>query len=131
MALPLVVIGAALAGVLVEAATAREPVAGDVQLQPLATLPTRASIGRTLGVVAAGAGIWLLPLAALSMALGPHILVRLGAFSSRAALLSVGGPFTVLAYAAQSVVGAGHWLAPGELLEGMGLAQRAPGPPRR
>ena len=41
--------------------------------------------------------------------------------------MTFGGAYAVLAYMAQGVVGYG-WLTPGEMLDGLGLAETTPGP---
>jgi chromate transporter len=120
---PLIVIGAAGAGLL-----ARK--AGDAALpdqeNAVAARPTVAATGRTALVWLA---IWLVPLGFLAVALGPrHLFVREGVFFSQAAVLTFGGAYAVLAYVAQQAVEAYHWLEPGEMLDGLGMAETTPGP---
>jgi chromate transporter len=73
--------------------------------------------------------LWALPFIILS-ALG----ARSGAywdvsvFFSKMAVVTFGGAYAVLSYVAQQAVDHYHWLAPGEMLDGLGLAETTPGP---
>ena len=49
-------------------------------------------------------------------------------FFSGAALVTFGGAYAVLAYVAQKAVEVYGWLAPGEMVRGLGLAESTPGP---
>jgi len=42
--------------------------------------------------------------------------------------VTFGGAYAVLAYVAQAAVGAYGWLLPGEMLDGLGMAETTPGP---
>jgi chromate transporter len=44
------------------------------------------------------------------------------------AVVTFGGAYAVLAYVAQEAVETYHWLAPGEMLDGLGMAETTPGP---
>ena len=44
------------------------------------------------------------------------------------AVVTFGGAYAVLAYVAQEAVQHYGWLAPGEMLDGLGLAETTPGP---
>src|SRR5690606_28559761 len=57
-----------------------------------------------------------------------HVLVREGVFFSQAAMVTFGGAYSVLAYVAQQAVEVYGWLAPGEMLDGLGMAETTPGP---
>ena len=73
--------------------------------------------------------IWALPLGLVYYTLGPdHVLWQIGMFFSRLAVVTFGGAYAVLAYMAQSVVGGFGWLTPGEMADGLGLAETTPGP---
>jgi len=73
--------------------------------------------------------IWLGPLVVLFMALGPtNIFVQEGLFFSKMAVVTFGGAYAVLAYVAQQAVENYGWLAPGEMLDGLGMAETTPGP---
>ena len=51
-----------------------------------------------------------------------------GLFFSGAALVTFGGAYAVLAYVAQQAVDVYGWLAPGEMVRGLALAETTPGP---
>ncbi|KJS44250.1 MAG: chromate transporter, partial [Rhodospirillaceae bacterium BRH_c57] len=73
--------------------------------------------------------LWLGPLLGLALALGPaDIYVQQGLFFSTMALVTFGGAYAVLAYVAQQAVATYGWLAPGEMLDGLGMAETTPGP---
>ncbi len=118
---PLIILGAALFGMLrgsggpsAEAATAAAP----ARLAP-----------RTWRTVAIWLAVWLAPLVALTAALGRgHILSQLGWFFSKLAVVTFGGAYAVLAYMAQDVVQGHGWLQPGQMIDGLGLAETTPGP---
>ena len=73
--------------------------------------------------------LWLAPVAALHIALGPsNIYTEIATFFSRMAVATFGGAYAILAYVAQQAVSAYGWLAPGEMLDGLGMAETTPGP---
>jgi chromate transporter len=91
-----------------------------------ATLPTFSALGTTIGVWAA---IWLVPLAALAIFLGPnHVLTEIGVFFSKLAVVTFGGAYAVLAYMAQAAVEQKGWLTAPEMIDGLALAETTPGP---
>jgi chromate transporter len=70
-----------------------------------------------------------MPVLAAAILLGPHhVLVELGLFFSKLAVVTFGGAYAVLAYLAQAAVEAKHWVAAGEMVDGLGLAETTPGP---
>jgi chromate transporter len=84
---------------------------------------------RAAAVVAIWVGLWLAPLLAFLLWLGPaHVLVTLGVFFSKAAMVTFGGAYAVLAYIGQQAVDVHRWLLPGEMLDGLGMAETTPGP---
>lgn len=90
---------------------------------------TRPSLRRALGVAGTWLAIWLVPLLAVAAVLGPdHVFAQIGAFFSQAALVTFGGAYAVLAYIAQQAVEHYAWLEPGEMLDGLGMAETTPGP---
>ncbi|MBX7167244.1 MAG: chromate efflux transporter [Pirellulales bacterium] len=73
--------------------------------------------------------LWFGPLLACRAALGPEsIYVQEGLFFSKAAVMTFGGAYSVLAYVAQQAVERFGWLQPGEMLDGLGMAETTPGP---
>src|SRR5207247_314626 len=49
-------------------------------------------------------------------------------FFSKMAMVTFGGAYAVLAYVAQQAVENYGWLKPGEMLDGLGMAETTPGP---
>ncbi|MXP40591.1 chromate efflux transporter [Altererythrobacter soli] len=75
------------------------------------------------------AAIWAAPMIAVLVFLGPeHVLWDIGVFFSQLAVVTFGGAYAVLAYMAQEAVSGFGWLAPGEMVDGLGLAETTPGP---
>lgn len=73
--------------------------------------------------------LWLLPVALVASWLGSqHVLTREGIFFSQTAAVTFGGAYAVLAYIAQRAVEDLHWLRPGEMIDGLALAETTPGP---
>jgi chromate transporter len=118
---PLVVAAALAIGYL---ASRREPDA-----MPLAPAPARIPLSGTLKTVVLWLAIWIVPLALVTLAFGSsHVLSQLAWFFSKMAVVTFGGAYAVLAYVAQQVVEGYGWLAPGEMLDALGLAETTPGP---
>ena len=90
---------------------------------------TKPSWGRSLRVLAIGLTLWIVPLIALVGIFGrEHVLVREGIFFSQMSLVTFGGAYAVLAYVGQQAVETYGWLGPGEMLDGLGMAETTPGP---
>jgi chromate transporter len=89
----------------------------------------RPSVRQALGSAAIWLGLWLVPVAALLLALGPdHVFSRIATFFAGVAMVTFGGAYAVLGYVAQEAVGTYGWLRPEEMLDGLGLAETTPGP---
>lgn len=89
----------------------------------------RPTLRRTLGVLVVWLPLWLGPVLALRLWLGPdNIYTAQAEFFSKAAVVTFGGAYAVLAYIAQQAVETYHWLQPGEMLTGLGMAESTPGP---
>lgn len=84
----------------------------------------RANTGLTVVIWLA---IWGAPLALL-WALDATLLVEVGVFFSKLAVVTFGGAYAVLAYMTQAVVGDFGWLTLPEMIDGLGLAETTPGP---
>jgi chromate transporter len=92
-------------------------------------MPAAVPLAQTLGRAAIWLCIWLAPLAALAFTFGPqHVLSQIAWLFSVLAVVTFGGAYAVLAYLAQAVVEGYGWLGPGEMLDGLGLAETTPGP---
>lgn len=114
---PLVVGGAALAGLLLGDRSAASP-------SPVASASGRSS--RTAAAVAAL--LWALPLALLVLLAGREaLLVRLLFAVAELALVSFGGAYALLAALAERAVGEG-WLTATAMADGLALAETTPGP---
>jgi chromate transporter len=73
--------------------------------------------------------LWLGPVLALFLTLGPaDVFTQIASFFSQMAVVTFGGAYAVLAYVAQEAVGTFGWLKPGEMLDGLGMAETTPGP---
>jgi chromate transporter len=80
-------------------------------------------------VLAIGLLAWGLPVAAVAWLTGTgSIFTQQSVFFSGAALVTFGGAYAVLAYVAQQAVEVYGWLAPGEMVRGLALAETTPGP---
>ena len=130
---PLIILLAALTGWLgARAAPGRFPVAaghgaagsGGGWREPVGATPATA-----LRAAAAACLLWWLPVLVLGLLAGwDSVLVAIGLFFSKLAVVTFGGAYAVLAYMAQAAVDAHGWLRPGEMLDGLGLAETTPGP---
>ena len=123
---PVIVLGAALGGVLAGSlGFASGPSPGGGEAEP-GRRPSLLAAGRTAAV---WLGIWLGPLVVLHATLGPeHVFVQEGVFFSKAALVTFGGAYSVLSYVARQAVETYHWLTPGQMVDGLGMAESTPGP---
>src|SRR3954470_6151378 len=73
--------------------------------------------------------LWLVPVAALLLVLGPaNTFSQIAVFFSKMAMVTFGGAYAVLAYVAQQAVDTYGWLGPGEMLDALGMAETTPGP---
>ncbi len=87
------------------------------------------SLRRSLLVLAVGLAAWLGPIAAIAWWRGgAGTVADMGWFFSKAALVTFGGAYAVLAYLNQAAVGVFGWLRPGQMAVGLGLAESTPGP---
>ena len=73
--------------------------------------------------------LWLVPTGALLVLLGAeNVFSNIAVFFSKMAVVTFGGAYAVLAYVAQAAVDTHGWLRPGEMLDGLGMAETTPGP---
>lgn len=121
---PLIIAGAAVWGAVRGHADTGIGQGADQGTQgvPLATSPVRWAMRGALW-----AGLWLAPLAALSLA-GPPVLAALGWFFAKLAVVSFGGAYAVLAYMTQAMTVEHGWLDTGQMIAALGLAETTPGP---
>ncbi|GAA0335574.1 chromate efflux transporter [Sphingomonas oligophenolica] len=89
----------------------------------------RVSVRQSLRVASVWLLLWLAPVAVLLAWLGPaSVFSQIATFFSTMAVVTFGGAYAVLAYVAQEAVQSYHWLKPGEMLDGLGMAETTPGP---
>jgi chromate transporter len=95
------------------------------------TLPDHARL-TVAGSLRAGLvwlALWLVPVVMLLATLGVgSTFGQIAIFFSKMAVVTFGGAYAVLAYVAQEAVEHYHWLRPGEMLDGLGMAETTPGP---
>lgn len=90
---------------------------------------SRAGVVRALRIAAACLMVWWIPLVALGAWLGrDSTTFAMGLFFSKSALLTLGGAYAVLPYVANQAVEVHGWLAPAQMMTGLGLAETTPGP---
>lgn len=87
------------------------------------------SLAHNAKLISACMVLWFAPTILLAVFLGSqHVFVQQGVFFSKMAVVTFGGAYAVLAYVSQQAVDHFGWLAPGEMLDGLGLAETTPGP---
>lgn len=125
---PLVILAAATAG-LVGARTRPEVFAPTQDETTNASLVQMPTASWTLRILLAGAALWGLPVLLLVLTLGlGHVYTDEALFFSKMAVVTFGGAYAVLAYMTQQAVERYGWLAPGEMVQGLALAETTPGP---
>jgi chromate transporter len=139
---PLVILGAALIGIVgrhwwpasfpapVSAATLAE---GDYLIDRRVArgelTHTTRSARRSITVLAVCLVLWFAPVLAVVAIFGrDSVFAQQGVFFGEAAMVTFGGAYAVLAYIAQRAVESFGWLSPGEMLDGLALAETTPGP---
>ncbi len=137
---PLVILGAALVGVVglywhpasfpkPAAALAQGDYLIDQRIASGELTPATRSLQRSIQVIVICGVLWASPvIAAFLLFGGTSVFVQQGTFFGQAALVTFGGAYAVLAYVAQRAVETYAWLSPGEMLDGLALAETTPGP---
>jgi chromate transporter len=124
---PLIVAAAALIGFLV--ARKNPALLGLSNEAPELSKPAANRWRQAAIASAAGLALWWAPVLLTLLLLGPtHVLVSIGVFFSKLAVVTFGGAYAVLAYMAQEVVQSYGWLTAPEMVDGLGLAETTPGP---
>jgi chromate transporter len=119
---PLVILLAAVAGLVRARIAPAEEVPAPIDLK------ARPPALRQLLTLLFWVAVWLAPLPLLWLLAADTALPDLYAFFSKMALVTFGGAYAVLAYVAQVAVEQYQWLKPGEMLDGLALAETTPGP---
>ncbi|MDO9415628.1 chromate efflux transporter [Pararhizobium sp.] len=133
---PLVVLAAGIAGYI---ATRLQPETGEkARAAALGDNPSVidenfpqivSSWGRTFRVLTVWLALWLAPFVLIGALAGvDNVYAAIGLFFSKMAIVTFGGAYAVLAYVAQQAVDTYQWLKPGEMLDGLALAETTPGP---
>jgi len=101
-------------------------VLGDATESPLHAKP---SWKRAIKIASIWLPLWLAPTIAVGLWKGwNHTLFQEGVFFSKAAVVTFGGAYAVLPYVAQQALFHYGWLKPGQMMDGLGLAETTPGP---
>jgi chromate transporter len=89
----------------------------------------RVSLSWSLKMLAICLFLWFAPVIAIIAAFGESdVFADISVFFSKMAVVTFGGAYAVLAYVAQEAVTHYGWLQPGEMLDGLGMAETTPGP---
>ena len=113
------------------AATAHGAGAGGAVDRKLEQAAPTSALGwvRALKIIVLCCGLWIAPVLLLGATLGWNsVFPTIAAFFSKMAVVTFGGAYAVLAYVAQQAVETLHWLRPGEMLDGLAMAETTPGP---
>jgi chromate transporter len=89
----------------------------------------RPTVARALRASLVWLVLWLAPVAVVYFSLGGNsVFSQIAVFFSKMAMVTFGGAYAVLAYVAQQAVETYGWFKPGEMLDGLGMAETTPGP---
>jgi chromate transporter len=130
---PVIILGAGLIGAAGLLGSTPAPAEGDdadVALRDDAAMPphTQPSARRAVTALSVGLVVWIVPLVLITRASwAPPVLSEQAVFFSKAALVTFGGAYAVLAYINIAAISYG-WLLPGQMATGLGLAESTPGP---
>ena len=124
---PLIVAAAALIGYFV---ARKAPGQLGLAAKPESAAPPAEDRWRQFAIASiVGLIVWCVPIALAALILGPkHVLVSIGIFFSKLAVVSFGGAYALLAYMAQEAVQTYGWMTAPEMVDGLGLAETTPGP---
>lgn len=137
---PLIVIGAGLLGLVgryalpakfnvIRSKDARDFDVGYVQIcEDPQVCHINPSIRRNFALIVVFFLLWLAPVAALHALLPAGVFYTEALFFTKAAFLTFGGAYAVLAYIAQAGVEHYAWLTGPQMIDGLGLAETTPGP---
>jgi chromate transporter len=90
---------------------------------------TRPSLSRAIRISIVCLLLWLAPTIGAGILRGvDSTLFKEGLFFSKAAVVTFGGAYAVLPYVAQQALFHYGWLKPGQMMDGLGLAETTPGP---
>ncbi|MFM8751138.1 chromate efflux transporter [Rhabdaerophilum sp.] len=113
---PIVILGAALAGLWIGVPPPPTTAAATAPIR----LPWRAAF--------LCLALWWMPVLLAALVMGPgHLLVEVGLFFSKLAVITFGGAYALLAYLSEEAVLRG-WVSAGQMLDALGFAETTPGP---
>jgi chromate transporter len=133
---PLIVLGAGLIGLLgarlrpdlFAPSTHGGAAAADTALERQMA-HSEPSLAHALRVIVVWGGLWAaLPLLLMAVFGASSVFATIAVFFSKMAVVTFGGAYAVLAYVAQQAVETLGWLQPGEMLDGLAMAETTPGP---
>jgi chromate transporter len=114
---PLIVVAAAVVGFFTTQAPS----------EAVAPVPGRWRQAALVAII--GLVLWWAPVALAAIVLGSrHVMVDIGLFFSKLAVVSFGGAYALLAYMAQQAVDNYGWMSAPEMVDGLGFAETLPGP---
>ncbi len=136
---PLIILGAGLIGFLggylwkskfdVVSGHAKAGITSVLDDETESPAHTQPSFPRAIKVTLVWLLLWLAPVIAIGLWLGwNHTLCQEGVFFSKAAVVTFGGAYAVLPYVTQQALFHYGWLKPGQMMDGLGLAETTPGP---
>ena len=128
---PLVLLVSAWVGWLLRGRLSNASASGHASSDDHSPLPAHAQFrkARAAKLLLIGALLWGVPMTLLWWWFGPsNTLWQMGAFFSKAALMTFGGAYAVLPYVFQGAVETYHWLTPAQMMDGLALGESTPGP---
>jgi chromate transporter len=139
---PWIVLGAALSGLLIgrtmpawlpkartDSAQTDQHFVVDRMLACGEASHTTPSLRRAVLTTGVCAVLWFTPVLLAAWWLGAdHVIAREGRFFSQTAVVTFGGAYAVLAYVAQRAAEDFAWMQPGQMIDGLALAETTPGP---
>lgn len=138
---PLIILAAAVTGYVggklrpesfyvlkLEAGTNEEETGGHDPILSDSAQAARPTMGRAVKVLTVCLTLWFGPILLLYALNVNPVYMTEAIFFSKTAVVTFGGAYAVLSYIAQQAVETYHWLEPGEMLDGLGMAETTPGP---
>lgn len=102
---------------------------GQRHARPAPGAVAHAAVGHTWKATGTLAALWALAVIVPVVVLGrQHVFAEIAVFFSKMAVVTFGGAYAVLAYVAQQAVQVKAWLRPGEMIDGLAMAETTPGP---
>lgn len=124
---PLVILGAAMAGLIYHKVNRSKTVKAELEVQLANQTKLRSHHFFKIGL--SGLLLWLIPFALLISAFGwGNTYSQMSWFFTKAAFLTFGGAYAVLPYVYQASVEQFQWLTSTQILDGLALGEVTPGP---